>query len=519
MKIIKDSFSKKQLIPYFFICLFALGSALSLFMNGDDYIWCYSDECPELSPWRFPNGRLFSNFVTKYLTRIFSFRIIFVFITFSLTLIFLGRLFDYHNITKSTKYYIASILFVFIPHGTYAETVNWISGYTNYVFSMLIIMIYIFFVFKCIFDGYIPKPYSAALILLISLCCGLCVEHVTIYCVILGAVTVILAFKKNKKVVLHTLAFLMGSVVSCFLMFGSSMYSDIYSNGDSLGGRAFHIGFENIMQNAYSYVFMHYTKDYWIISAAITVCFTVLYIKKDFTEKSPKYLKLCMVICWLYAAYSVFTMCVSDLRVFTPAMRVAAFETAFSFIYVVAIAYLIYVFLDKNGRIRAYFYMISTLLLTGPFLFISPVTPRCFLANYIFWILLCGEIFTAAIKDTDTKYTVKMRVGAFALAFCSVFLVMTACITNKYINELRYDYIKEQLQDKKNKQIRIILLPYTEFNYDDLQEGLIYTSPFMDDIRYADYIMKYYGIEIDKDIKYVEQKISPYDYYIEKISE
>ena len=510
MRELRNTFINTKRIPLILICFFSFFTAIALFMNGDDYIWYYSIEDSELVSLQTPNGRFFSNKVTVWLVHSFFFRMIFVTVTFAALLIVVGKLLDFRNVTNEVKYYLSVVLFIFIPHSTYAETVNWISGYTNYIFSILTVFIYLIFMFRCLFDNYEPKPYSAFLFGILSFVGGLCVEHITIYDVFLAIAFLILTSKKNKKSRLHAICYLIGALMSCFLMFCNSIYSDIYHSGDSIGNRYFEFEFADIMQNAYSSVVGHYTKDYWIAAVILTIAFTVLYFKKDFGKNAPKYLRVCMAICWLYSSYSVFTMCISDLRVFTPAMRTVAIETAFSFIYVVAIAYLIYVFIDKDGKIRSYLYLISTFLLTAPFLFISPATPRCFFANYMFWILLCGEILTAAIKTINPKHIERMKGITLAFAFCSVLLILTACLTNKYINTLRFDYIKEQVEDKKNRSIKLILLPYTEFHHDDLEDGLLTSSAAIGDIKYSDYILKYYDIELDKDQKYSESTVSPY---------
>ena len=508
----------KAFYPILLIVVFSLLSAFSLFMNGDDYFWYYIFENKELEAWVVANGRLFSNKITYWLVRSFAFRTIFVWISFAAFLILLGKLFDFKNVLGRYKYYLVLLFFVFIPHSTYAETVNWISGYTNYVFSMLCIFIYLSFVFKCFFKDYSPKIYSSFAFLILALIGGLCVEHVTIYNVFLAVAVLFIAFKLNKKCILHAVFFLVGTVVSCLIMFGNNNYSEIKTE-DSIGMRAYVFSYSDIMHNAFTYVVKHYTKDFWLISIILTLSFTFFYIKSDFNEKKPKYLNVCMAICWLYSAYSIFTMCISDFRAITPAMRVVALETAFSFIYVVAIAYLVYVFFDKNNRLRLYLYLISTFLLTAPFVFIKPATPRCFFANYMFWILLCGELLTAVIKSIDKRYTKKIGCFVCAFSLCSVFCVMTACLTNKHINTIRYDYIKEQLQGDKNRQIKLILLPYIEFHHDDLSSGLINSDDGSDKLSYSEFILKYYDIEVDKDKEYKEIKVSPYDYYIEKASE
>ena len=127
---------KKQFFPFFFIALFGILTSLSVFMYGDDYLWYYSTEDPQLSSWAAPNGRFVSNQITVWLCRSISFRTIFIAFFYCFMLIFLSNLFDFRNITKSSKYYLTLLLFIFIPSKTYAETVLWISGFANYIFPI-----------------------------------------------------------------------------------------------------------------------------------------------------------------------------------------------------------------------------------------------------------------------------------------------------------------------------------------------------------------------------------------------
>ena len=513
-----SSVFRKKWLPYLFVFIFALCSSLALFMNGDDYLWYYSVEDSSLDAWRTPNGRLFSNQVTIWLVRNIPFRIIFITLTFAAFLVIMGRLFDFKDHIKGNKYYFPLLLLIFIPHTTYAETINWISGYTNYVFSVLMTFVYLLFMFRCFFTEYTAKRIWAVPVFLIGLTGGLCVEHMTIYNVMLAVTLIVIAVKIKKRTVLHAVSFFVGAAVSCFLMFGRGIYGDIYSKGDEVGNRYFELGFSNILQNAYSFIVVHYTKDFWAIPIIITAAFTVLLFRKDLSGSKHKYLMPCITVCWLYSVYSIYTGCISNLRVFTPAMRIVALETAFSFIYVVSLAYLIYVFLDKNSRIRAYIYLVSTFMLTAPFLFISPATARCFFSNYMFWILLCGEVVTCAASTIDWKYGRIAGGFMFTCVFAAAFLILTACFTNKYIDALRFDYIQEQLSEKNNKKLELIDIPYTEYNHDDLEDGLINDTHMVGDFTYGQYIMKYHNIVYDKNITYVELQVSPYDYYIKQIS-
>ena len=165
----------KAFFPILLIVIFSIISAFSLFMIGDDYLWYYSVEESKLEGWSAPNGRLFSNWITIGLVRSTSFRIIFVTVTLFLFIYFIGKLIDFQKAAFNLKYYFGLILLIMIPSATYRETIHWISGFPNYVFSMVIILFYLLFIFKCCFDNYIPPKPIAIFFLLIGLVGGLCV--------------------------------------------------------------------------------------------------------------------------------------------------------------------------------------------------------------------------------------------------------------------------------------------------------------------------------------------------------
>lgn len=508
--------NKKRLVPMILMLLFSVLAAFSLFMNGDDYLWYYAGDESSLDGWSKPNGRLFSNQITIWLVRNIPFRTIFTAATLFIFLFLLGKLLDYRKVGFNLKYYLALIFLIMIPCRTYKETVLWISGFTNYIFSMVIILFYLLFIFRCIFDDYVPKRITAVFFLAIGLIGGLCVEHITVYNAVLSIAVIIIVLKRRKKCLLHTVLFMCGALTACLLMFNNGVYSDIYSDTDTVGNRYFKFAFSDIMHSAFSYVAVHYTKDYWIAPILLTVCFTLMYHKKDYGEKKPKYLSSTLTVCWLYCGYSVFTSCFSNLRAINAAMRIVAIETAFSFIYVVSIAYLIYLFLDKKGRLRSYIYIISSLLVTLPFLFVSPVTPRCFFANYVFWMLLCGEMVFTVLKAINTEKLLSIAdrsVGTVSLAF--VFVISFVCLSNRYFDDLRYRYIREQIEAGR-KGLNIIMLPYSEYTSDDLQNGLFENEEHVGNYFYSEYKLSYHGIEKPEDKEYVEIQILPYDYYMDK---
>lgn len=507
--------NRKTALPL--ILVFSVISAFSLFMNGDDYLWFFSGTDKDLASWTMANGRIFSNKVTVLLTRNIPFRIVFVALTLSFLLFFLVKIMEFHKTSVPLRSYLFLSLVVLIPCRTYKQTILWISGFTNYVFSVAISVAFLYFVFKCIFDDWKPKALSSVVFLISGFIGGLCVEHITIYNVVMGIVSSVFILKLKKKGSLHSLMYLTGSVCACFFMFSNKYYSDIYSGSDSVGERVFKFEFSDIYQNALSNVALHYTKDFWIIPVIISLCFTILYYRRTGKLKNTDSAKICLSICLIYSGYSVFTSCFSDLRPINENMKTVVSETVFSFMYVISVVYLTYCFLEKDGIKRAFIYLISSLLVTLPFIFLSPVSPRCFFANYIFWILFAGELFCFTFNAVKKKKAVDLIENAMRLVALSlVFMISFVSLSNRYFDDLRYDYIREQL-DSGVKNINIMALPYTEYTSDDLEEGLLVVSDI-----YFKYRLMYHGFNYDgiyENIKkggYVEVKTSTYDYYMEK---
>ncbi len=511
MKINKAGF--KSYCPYLMLIIFSVCTSLSEFLIGDDFLWFYSKSDSSLASWGITNGRVFSNWLTYLLVRSNLFRTVFIALTFFLFILILSRLFDFERKIGKSRIYLCLFLFVLIPRTTYAETVNWISGYTNYVISILLLFIYVSFAFRCVFLEYKPRKVSSVLFLPLALACGLCVEHITIYCAFFSVLMLIIIIRKNKTAVIHSLMFTAGAFASVCIMFFNDSYKQIYLSGDEVGNRYFELGIANIMQNAYSFVVMHYTKDFWPSAVLITCGLTFLYFKYE-AEKT-KYMKLSMTVCWLYSSYSVFTDIFENLRSNTPEMKIIALETAFSFLYVVSIAYLAFVLLKKGRRCRVYIYLASTFLLTAPFVLISPSTARCYFANYMFWILICGEILSEVYEHFSERLVEKIRGFASAVTFSVVFLISYICLTNKYYNVVRIDYIKEQLQDESRKHINIITLPYRDYTIDEFYL-CISENYGIGETEYRDYILRYYNIDADEVArrKYIEYGTK--DYYIEK---
>ena len=86
-------------------------------------------------------------------------------------------------------------------------------------------------------------------------------------------------------------------------------------------------------------------------------------------------------------------------------------------------------------------------------------------------------------------------------------------ITNYHYDNIRFDYIKEQLENN-SKIIYLVELPYPDYAYEDFDE-ILFKEILDNNNSYGTYIFRYYGIEINPD-EYKFVFISPEDYLLMK---
>ena len=149
------------------------------------------------------------------------------------------------------------------------------------------------------------------------------------------------------------------------------------------------------------------------------------------------------------------------------AYKSRALEVAFTFIYILALIYMCYVLMEGERRAKAIVYIISTLIVTGPFIVINPITRRCFFADYIFWCLFTFRLVAEVITVFGITEPKNLRRAA-ALFSCGIFCWLSYYhIANKYVDVLRVKYIKEQL-DTNQRHLDFIKLPYPNTTFDVL---------------------------------------------------
>ena len=499
--------------PYILLCIYALCTVLTTIVESDDFVWHYIKSNDNLYKYRDPNGRYFSNIITTIITSQPVIKGIFTFVILAGTLYLFARLLDHEKKHSGLKMCYVLSLVILLPAPTYREAILWTSAFTNYVFPMMLTCLFLLFFFKVLFTDYNYKIYHLILFPVIGFCGGLCVEHITIYNILIGIVAVILLKVKKKKIYFAPVAYLISACVAALMMFNNNTYSQIAESGDTQAMRAFTFDFTDIFHSFIFDLMPRYSKTIWIINLIVAFSFALIYLNRPEVVKKSKYAPACMAITLVYAVYSILNATYGTFIIVNDAMRIRGVETALTFLYLVALAYLIWVFFEPEKKLRLYFYLLSTVLLTAPFIIVKPISARCYFAEYIFWILFSGEILFSVAHLFKLKSARFVPVlGICATAYVCVWM-MGINITNKYYDNLRYNFFKQQIEEGKRTDIKIVEYPYEDYILDDLSREDYWELELGPDTTYFTLIFDYYGIDA-YDIPFKEYTfISPLNYY------
>lgn len=495
--------SGKRVFPVALIMIFAVISAVCLIFQGDDFIWYFVYDIEEMSDFQIPNGRYFTNCLTHLMVKFPLIRYVIFTGAMSALIIVITHLIDFEKKSGVMKYGLSFSLLALLPTSVYSNTMTWISGFTNYAISILLTLVYVFYCFKIMFDRtYIPSKIWLVFASVLGLAGALCVENISIYNILFGIFSIIIIFKLRKRFFASNILYLITSVVGFIIMMSADAYGEIFKKeqNDSLGMRHVEISFSDIFMQIYRSTAPEYARQFFVIHILIAFCFLYLYYKadkNDWNTAKKRYGKICINITALYAVYSLWINCFEDLVEFDISMRLKALEAAFVFVYLISLIYLAFTLLEADKFLRFTIYLISTIIVVAPFAVVNPVSPRCFFADAVFWILLSGELFFACFEKFVFFRSNELRNLICIASLLAGIFICNMNISNKIWNNIRIDYIREQVNENK-KTIEIIELPYDNLVLDDLSKDGIFDCYFLDDIGYTELLFKYYDIDVDK---------------------
>ena len=385
--------------------------------SGDDWAWGSSFGAELFNSFfKGYNGRYLGNLLVLALTRSRILRAVVMAGTYT-ALMYLTE-----KIAGESKGRLSmiAILLLCMPARMFAQAMAWTSGFSNYVPSIVISLLYIFLVrdvFDCRTDHY-PESnrsgFALGVYLLLGLAGSLFIEHVTIYNLCLGVFVLVYGFIRFKRVSPTHIAFSIGSIAGAALMFSNGAYRAVAQHTDWY--RSMARGLKDILDRAYT------NSIYTIIPFGFIGCLVLM-------------LALCVAACLVSCVYSkkwkvwhdlslAVIVAYSALAVMGNVGKVnhvnywRTIEIVATVLYLFAwVVFILTLPLESPLRMKYLLYVASAVIMDGCLLFVTPIGPRCLFGSYVFFSLLAVSLMNVALENVPKNAS---QVLCDALTICAV---------------------------------------------------------------------------------------------------
>ncbi len=466
----KKVFAQKNTLVYIIIfAIFIIVHCSCLIKTCDDLMWDNIDSLSQMLNSCNPNGRYFTNILTYFICNSSVLCLIVYTFFMGAFLYFIADILKIGLKQKWMSVLFIGAVFLFSPRFFYVHIFNWISGFTNYVISLVFLLAYIRYCVPIFEKKLLRSSRIMPVILLIDGFLGaLCIENITAYNLLFGIFIIVFALVTQKKLYFSNIAYLVGTVVGAVVMMADSNYKHIANEGDSFAFRSFVTSLSDIYMKVYKEIIPNFSRPYFILHLIIAGCILYLFVKKfGKSEKKLKYALLSVIIIVFYAVFSFVVSNGEEIAVLSNAYRSRAIETALTFAYIAALIYMLYILLENGNRVRAMVYLLSTVFVTAPFVVVNAITGRCFFASYIFWCLFAFELSVPVLNEIKCLETGFAKNCSLIIISSILGLNLFMDISNKVVDVIRIDYIHQQLEDDE-RQIKLIKLPYQKNCFDPI---------------------------------------------------
>lgn len=424
--------------------------------SGDDWQWSVGKLSIErivgFSTNASLNGRYLGNTIVILLTKN---RIIRATIM-SLTLTFIINIIK----TKEKSHYLTVILLLLLmPKDVFKQGIVWSSGFANYAFSILLLLIALNMVQKLFADTKFNTKLIIPSILVFYLS-SLVIENLTIFLFLFLVILNIVYLIKNKKVNFNLLISLSSSLLGLLTMFTHPSYFGVLSGEDgyrTISG--INEIFYNAIRNFTEIIFPNSITNNLILFIILTI-FMITYVYKNSSKKKNNklmYTSLCFhVICLLYFIIVKYN---PDWMPLLKYSKIFNFGVSILFIInLFVVLYLVY-------KSKAY----NSLLICGvvigmvaPLFVVSPLGPRNFLLIYVLEVLLVLDVYRISDFTLDynkLKYLICIIIFVIVGYYVSIYGYITL------ISIRRDNYVKEQVTSNniENNILYVPNIPYEEY--------------------------------------------------------
>lgn len=456
---------KRSMVYYLVIFAYFGWISYNIPLTGDDWMWGSNSGTDLLkNGYRDYNGRYASNTIEIILTRITWVRVLFMAVFSTLLIICSAKLTE--RIDKKIPLLAAFFLFMLVPTKIFSQTYGWVAGYVNYIPSVVLLIIYLLVIKNIVDDK--PPVYKKKLVfwmIPLGIVTQLIVEHVTLFSIFTGFLVIVYSYVKFKKFYSVHWVYFISSIVGGIIMFSNNAYLKIITGNDPFREVKEYNGildrfYTSYKEGMYQYLFTENV----LIQLTISVLLVVLVLRskanKRWIENVLKPFFLFVIV-----SFDLFILIFKNvLGNQYLGMHTSDFEALFTLVYFITMVASILLFVQqKASNIRLIYYVFGIVLLTIPFVFISPFGPRCVFGAYTFMVLFILELLV--YLGNQYEWSFQSLKSILITANIVLMIVFTFILSlNGYTDRNRIHKLNNDL-NKKIKIVEMSELPYPQFHW------------------------------------------------------
>ncbi len=430
-----DSKDKKiWILTNIIIYLFYLYIVVCIPYTHDDWDWGLTIGLEQLKNASL-NSRYAGNFFVVIMTRSVLIKNI------VMSIVAWGIPYVFSSISKKTYkektiYFILYNLFVMlIPVDTWAQTYGWVSGFANYLISLLCIGIYIWICNKyntSLTDEFTLKDIIYFIFIVIA---QLFLENISIYFFTVSCLMFVVSVKRQSNKKKHIMV-LIANIIGIIIMFSSSIYGELFEKGEALAelGVSRKFVFEkgdgllsivcSIADNFVTYRMINVWQPVkWLVLVILVATFLVILKNKTHITGKFKILMTTELI-----TLAVYLLLLFALTVVNENRTTDIVFGVFYVWFAVFMLLVISIIPVKKIKTLSGFYWISSFFVVTPLAAILEYGPRLYLASYMFIAMTIIEIVLYLFEDVfeGAKKTFVVIVGICVICmFISRSLIYT----------------------------------------------------------------------------------------------
>ncbi|MEB8093518.1 MULTISPECIES: DUF6056 family protein [Mammaliicoccus] len=464
--------TKFNKISYIYLSIFAFFLLLSSLtpLTGDDWTWKSYIGIKRLeSFFENYNGRYISNILELIFVRFTFVRILAMAIGSTLLIYYMYKI---STIKKNPIFMLYILVLVLLmPLSVFKQTLGWTAGYVNYVISVVIMLSFI----RLYTKETLTKLNFLKIIFyfLFSIIAMLVVEHVTLYLLFISFLINTFYYVKNKKLNGLYFVILIGHLIGSLIMFTNEAYISSITGKNDYQKLNNH---DNIFTSAIKVFNDEMTLYFFTHNGLLLSLLTILLI--TITKLVNKNKKVNVLICSVFIISIIVSIFFNQFKYINSLNNVIPSTLLICSL----ISLTIFIVINFKGTLyynRLLFYVFSMIILTLPFLVISPYGGRCTFASLIFFVMIIIDMSQFILNILETKdIHMNMYIQKYVNTSIIILIVLLYIIPlsfNKYTEISRDNYLNNL--DNYDKVIKIDQIPFKSYHHmPDPVEGIYMTK-------------------------------------------